>query len=1298
MIGQGSPHASRARIAHRARQMLWAILAALMVFSSLGLQSAAAAETTMRLRIAWGGGTERTWHGSIRLSAGSFSELRALGIEANEPGSIWLAADGIRIREPGLRAYDGVDVLVTADLDATLTVSLADDSSKVEKTFEIPLRELADRAHNSVLDSSENRLFVTRSAGDRLRVVCHRENLVFAPGEMFKFELAAHLVDGTSEGFHYNAAISSGLGGQRVWADEYEAGPEGTSTTVTIRVPESEGVYDLTLSAVPSRLRARLYPNKPLAQRKVQFVVLENRAPADPSEGNLARVAEINPVQPRWWKALGNIPVMAGLRVGPLGNGESAPWEHPTLGPMIQLGPNGRAPNISWEAYPLPVNKPGYAHVVELEYPSDVPQAMGISIVEPNSAGAVMPIGLDSGVYISHEEAENTPELKRHRVVFWPRTKAPLLLITNRRHGSRAVYGKIRISTAAPSQFPTLPLTRAEQDGMLGPMFDDSRSPGRLWAGYLDRPLFAENFSSPEAFDPSSRRSLDDWTTMYRGGLRLVRYLKYVGYGGLMMSVYADGSTIYPSQYLEPTPRYDTGVFFGTAQDPMRKDALELLFRLFDREGLTFVPGLNFASPLPELEALRRSGDPATRGIEWIGADGATWRSRNPARQGLAPYYNLLDERVQAAMLNVVRELVSRYSAHPSFGGLALQLSADGYAQLPGDDWGFDDATVARFEAATGTRVPGEGALRFAERAKYLTGPGREAWLGWRASVVEQFHRKLASEIAAVRPNAKLYLAGGTMLKSRRAQFRLRPTLPKRALLDETLLELGIEAEAYRDDDNLVLLRPQHLRPSSGPLHAQASDMEINAAPEMDRLFADAALPATLFYHEPQKARLTSFDLKSPFGPANTYMWMVSQMSPSGDRNRRRFIHALAALDAQTMFDGGWLLPLGQEGSLREVLSVYRQLPNQAFETLAGETQPVTIRRLVHDGQTYVYLVNDSPWKVAVSLGVGLPPGVTMERLGDSAGIGPLESGPGGARCTISLEPYDLVAARFSATTVRLVDPRVSVSEDVRRGLQARIQDLGARVAALNNPQPMAPLENWGFELPQQGEQIVGWTASAAAGSSVAIDTAHRHDGEHSIRLTGGGPSASIVSAPFDPPRTGRIAIDLWLRTGRQGMPSVRIALEGEHEDGKFNPYGMIPPVGPERVEADGWVHYHFPIDDVPSEGLSALRVRLDLLSAGEVWLDEIRVFDLPFTPSERFELSKLITLASVKLESGQYADCLRLLEGYWPQFLVANVPLAQTAAPIADKPAEPPARGEPESKPDMLESLKEYLPRFPRR
>ncbi len=91
-----------------------------------------------------------------------------------------------------------------------------------------------------------------------------------------------------------------------------------------------------------------------------------------------------------------------------------------------------------------------------------------------------------------------------------------------------------------------------------------------------------------------------------------------------------------------------------------------------------------------------------------------------PPQRGLAPYYNVLDPRVQEAMLDVVRELVARYAQHPSFAGLAMQLSADGYAQLPGPDWGMDDATIARFERddeAASARATGRSDLPSGRRS-----------------------------------------------------------------------------------------------------------------------------------------------------------------------------------------------------------------------------------------------------------------------------------------------------------------------------------------------------------------------------------------------------------------------------------------------------------------------------------------------------------------------------------------------------------------------------------------------------
>ncbi len=164
-------------------------------------------------------------------------------------------------------------------------------------------------------------------------------------------------------------------------------------------------------------------------------------------------------------------------------------------------------------------------------------------------------------------------------------------------------------------------------------------------------------------------------------------------------------------------------------------------------------------------------------------------------------------------MLGVLRELAGRYAKHPAFAGLAVRLSADGYAQLPGPDWGLDDATVARFERETNLRLPGSGPRRFAERAAYLAEPSRRrAWLEWRAAQLAQFYRRAAEELAALRPNSRLYLAGADMIGGPELEAELRPALPRRTTLAATLLQLGIDTRHFPDNQpGLVLLRPERI-------------------------------------------------------------------------------------------------------------------------------------------------------------------------------------------------------------------------------------------------------------------------------------------------------------------------------------------------------------------------------------------------------------------------------------------------------------------------------------------------------
>ena len=216
-----------------------------------------------------------------------------------------------------------------------------------------------------------------------------------------------------------------------------------------------------------------------------------------------------------------------------------------------------------------------------------------------------------------------------------------------------------------------------------------------------------------------------------------------------------------------------------------------------------------------------------------------------------------------------------------------------------------------------------------------------------------------------------------------------------------------------------------------------------------------------------------------------------------------------------------------------------------------------------------------------------------------------------------------------------------SISDQVRQGLERRIEDLGARVAALGTPQPINVMENSGFEASAEGEQIAGWSTEIGAGGTAAVDALQRHNGKHSLKLTSGGQPVAITSAPFDPPATGRLAVEVWLRTAEAvRQPSLRIAVEGQLRDGKFDPYGVIPAVGASAKAPGEWMRYSFPLDHLPADGLANLRAKFELTSAGDVWIDDVQVFDLAFSETERKELVKLLSLASLSLERGQVSDC----------------------------------------------------------
>jgi hypothetical protein len=1268
--------------------------------------SALGEDVDLRVWVAWGGGAARRWSGEIRIDhaqtppllASCIREFESVGLSPDEPGSMYIDGDAITLVPGTPRTYDGVRFRVQASHLAEISILLTPDrGTEAVQRIQIPLGKLLTEAHTSVLDERGNRLLVRRDPGDELRVRFERDSLVFGGGEQFEFFVTPHRVTGVEadDALVCSARLSPARGETKLWEEtrEVRAGRDGAPQEIgpwSLVLPEQEGVYDLLLTLSKRRLPTRFSPIRDLTQRSVQLVVLRSQPPP-PTVAAWQVVAETQPqvdagsaanapatanAMPgnsanRLWKSLPKLPHWkwlpnsdSSVRETPLGNGLSR-LRKAAGRDLVELLPGG------WQAYPLPVSAIGLPHVVEVEYPSNTAQTLGISVVEPNAAGMVAPIGLHSGVDVTRVTAAAPARGERHRLIFWPHSNTPFLLVANRRDDAPAVLGTLRV-LSGPASLPARPTADGED--------------ARLIAQYFDRPVLADAFSASDALDAGSGRSLTDWVTFYQAGLRLTEYLKHTGQNGAMICVWHEGGAIYPSTLLQSTPKYDSGVFFATGQDPVRKDVLELLLRLFDREGLTLVPALQFAAPLPELETLlrRQTLPAAASGIELIAADGQSWKQLFAADRASGPVYNPLSVPVQQAMQRVVLELGQRYGRHPSFGGVAVQLGPQTYAQLPDAPWAQDDTTIRQFAADEPVAAVGLAGRDRQSAAAYLAGEGRELWLNWRARKLAGFYQSTAAELTRAAPRSKLYLAGAELLTDGQLQAGLKPTLPERLEVRPLLLRVGIDPLSYRDDDRVVLLRPTRWAPLNA-LQSQAANLQLRGSTEFDQLFGPTARTAgaaaarprgwtgSLLYSEPQTVSLTSFQTHGPFGADKTPSWLLTQIAPSAEAYRQGVIHSLATLDSQFLFQGGWTPVMGQEEALLEVADAFRQLPAARFETVPSnkatiELPPVVVRRLSRGDRTYFYAVNNSPWTASLTLTMAAPRGSDFRVLGNRVCSPPVTQEKTQV-WTVALRPYDLAAAVVAAADVRIVDWQAEVNRDVASDLRAGIDDLRRRANQLRDPRPLAVLGNPDFELASQGDLLPGWDGSRAAGIGAQVVAGQGRNSKNALHLRSDSPVAWVRSNSFSAPATGRLSLWVWLRIDDPArQPPLQLAIEGRLDGQTYYRPARVgagddrlgPPPPPLTTE---WAPYLVRIDDLPTRGLTDLRVAIDLMGPGQVWIDDVQVFDLWFDKNERNELLKKIALANFYLGNGELAQCDLVLRGYWPEFLRRYVPIDEASA-----------------------------------
>jgi hypothetical protein len=1277
LLGQGSP-----TLARHARARYAAIMAAAGAFALVTV-GAFAAEMDVRLRFAWGSGGQspQKWQGRISVSEGTFSDLQPLGIEADEAAALRLVDNEVRVAPLVRRAFDGCDITVRGDEAAIVRIELQYSRESPAKVIEAPLSQVANEQFRASLDDLGGGLLIHRAPGDRLRVLVDRPHLVFGPGEAFNLQMDADLAAEAQDAQVTIVATVRRVGdGELLEETELPFDPAAAAPIAyTTRAPRAEGAYRITFVAQrKAGLASRLVPwerNNVLATRDVEFVVVDPEARLPQLTDSWETVATIDPANSSWWQRapqwtqFDKLPGFSAPR--PLGSIRPTPVagsplglvELPAMEPIAASADSTASAEPAWQAYLLAVRRVGEPHAVEIEIPRDVSQHLGVSIIEPDAAGRVMSFGRDCGVYSEPSTIDPAnPTVEIHRVVFWPRTKSPGLLLTNRSTARPVQYGKIRLLRRV-----TAPAADVADDGFGGQ---------RLVAAYIATPRFADTFGAGEEMDAGSGLSVDGWNTFLTAANRLAQQLRASGYNAAIISIAAEGASLAPIDSLGASPRFDTGLLSAHGGDPIRKDVLEVLLRVFDREGLRLIPAVQLGAPMPGLEALAVD-------VRHRGSDGRTWLEHFPAETAVAPHYNLLHAGVQTELNAVSSKVVARYGHHPSFAGLSLQLAGNGYGLLPGLDWGMDDATIARFAEEQQLKLPGDGPARYRERAAIILGKHLVAWNAWRQAQLTRFYTQLALQIAGEGGDRKLVLAMEDIFTGHGAASRLRQAVSGRASVNDALDEIGLDLKQLAAAPGVVVLRPRRFA-AEDSVDARAVDHRVNTALELDHAFASQPGAGDMLYHASSRLRLASFDAQSPFGAEKTHLALNSASLPAGDAARQPLAAALTSHDFVFLAAGADSFPVVENGAWAGALRTFRELPLDAADIRTERRQPITLRVYREAESTTVCLINESQWSVGASIPLDCTTDVVWRQLGaESTGPGanavqPVDSGAlprGQHKLEITLAPYAIQARRYSSHNLRVGDFTPELSPEAAKELARRVRGIEERMAGLNVERAYNELQNPNFELVDDHGRLRGW--QPRMGQRGAVEVAFEQSpANRSVHLRSeDGLGVAVQSHLFAIPSTGQIVVRAKVR-GAELQPGARLYAWVEYESG-----GAMRPryvsLGDHSLPS-AWTEREFAIDDLPLAASGKMRIQFHLTGGGQVWVDDVRLFDLRFADAQRVELSKRLLGAKAALEDSQLMDCQRLVDGYLPRRVMEHIPPPALAAkPEVVTPAQAPEEAE---------------------
>ena len=1199
------------------------------VFGQMAFDESIDKVVNVRLRISWGGGMARNWQGNIHFHDAEVRNPAVLGVNVESPAGIVVQRHAVRVKQLADSKFEGLDLDVIGYAQSRISFEFAtSENDPIRQEF--MLDDVIEQSKVFLLDESNNRISFERVRGDQVRIVTKRSHMIFDPGETFDFQLQANRVrDGQENTQCHIETINSDS--QQVVARTTISLPcaeHGTSDLVKqlIAVPQPEGVYEVKFTLENENSNELIPTRKPLASRTIQFVVIGDQ-PFSQNDSPWLPVSELNPkdLHSIFSKSVNQLTRLVGVggKSGAIGNFQIE--NSPKAEVILPVG--------GWQAITLDIADPQSKHLIELDYDSSGPMALGLSLLVAGQDGNVSNFGFDSGVVVEKCGAGGANSHDSvHRFAFWPDAKQVVLLIANRDEKNEARFRRIRL------------LKRQNRDPLddAKPLADDqtgNRVSTRGMLAFYEQPLFAENFGVDRSLDDATQQPISDWSTFYQGAKRLVSHLRESGASGVFINVLGEGSTLSPLETSSSSPRYDTGIFSTTIIDPMKKDVVELLYRIFEREHLQLIPLLTFDHPLASVE-IKNAADATL--IDYRG-------TKQIASEYELPPYNPLSPTVRLAINSIIDEFVGRYSHRSGYRGVGIVCRPDTCTLLPGSRIaGYDAKSIEQFQrdaSVSGARLNG---------SQLLSPNYSRAWLDWRLQKMEDWFARITQIVTSRKRDARCYLALIDITRNEEFSSILSPALHHSPDIGQAMARIGISNKLSAGRGQLILMRPHRYAPLH-PLSSQKSDFELQDNSQFAKWFGEQSESASLFYSRSAWARFENLENSSLFGRNPEPIMRLQQLSRSDRWSCQPLAKALLENDAAMFVDGGLLLSASLNKHRSEFLAVYSRLSKKRFDDVKHSTHPnvrhpVAVRYLNTEFGTEIYLVNACPWPIEVTL------------LANDNAKGLVSFGPENrflrddrtGEIRVAMNPFELVGGQTSEVSLRPRGFAYQLPEQAQRELNASYYKLRSKLIASGNCRPLNWLANPGFE-----KSFENWTTGSQMSDFVSVRSGlDRIEGSSALHLQ--NPTNHYVWVRSDSlpvPETGRLSISAWLKLGKdQKQPPLRISVESVD---RSSGYYRFAEVGSLNAEQNGnplsgeWRQFAVHFDDIPEKPVRELRIGFDLIGPGEVWIDNVQIYDRWLDENDSKAVTQMLASIGPLLNQDEsFERCRKILNSYWPTFL----------------------------------------------